>query len=114
MMEESSVSRDDVITLTDDAGNEHDFAVIDAFFVDERRYAILLPVYGEEDEANFEVDFEDDAYIFRVEMDDEDGEEILAEVDDEDEWKRVAEAWEERLEDQDEEDEEEDDGEDFF
>ncbi len=116
VMEESSVGRDDVVTLTDEAGNEHDFAVIDAFLVDEKRYAILLPVYGEEGEAeDFAVDFEDDAYIFRVEMDDETGEETLSEVEDEDEWKRVAEAWEERLDEQEDEDEEEDeDGDENF
>lgn len=115
VMEESSVGRDDVVTLTDEAGNEHDFAVIDAFMVDERRYAILLPVYGEaEEEEDFSVDFEDDAYIFRVEMDDETGEETLSEVEDEDEWKRVAEAWEERLDEQEDDDEDEEEDEDFF
>lgn len=115
VMEDSSVGRDDVVTLTDEAGNEHDFAVIDAFLVEEKRYAILLPVYGEaEDEEDFSVDFEDDAYIFRVEMDDETGEETLSEVDDEDEWKRVAEAWEERLDAQEEDEDEEEEDEDFF
>lgn len=115
MMEESSVSRDNLVTLTDEEGNEHDFAVIDAFLVDEKRYAILLPVYEEEDGDDMEIDVDDDAYIFRVEMDDETGEETMAEVDDEEEWERVAAAWEERLDALEEEDEEEEeDGEDFF
>ncbi len=116
MMEESSVSRDDIITLTDEKGNEHDFAVIDAFLVGENRYAILLPVYGDEDEDDLEVDFEDDAYIFRIEIDEETGDEILAEVEDEEEWKRVAESWEEHLDalEEDEEDLDEENGEDFF
>ena len=75
----------------------------------------MLPVYGEaEEEEDFSVDFEDDAYIFRVEMDDETGEETLSEVDDEDEWKLVAEAWEERLDEQEDDDEDEEEDEDFF
>ncbi|NLA27547.1 MAG: DUF1292 domain-containing protein [Firmicutes bacterium] len=114
-MEESSVSRDDIITLTDEEGNEHDFAVIDAFLVDENRYAILLPIFGDEEEGDLEVDFENDAYIFRVEIDEESGEEILAEVEDEEEWRRVAEAWGDHLdalEELDEDDNGEDD--DFF
>ena len=99
MMEENSVSRDNLVTLTDDEGNEHDFVVIDAFVVDEKRYAILLPVDdSENDGAEVKVDYEENAYIFRVEMDDRSGEETLTELDDEEEWKRVALAWESRLE----------------
>jgi len=96
--EESSISAEYLITLTDDNGDEHDFVVIDAFHVDEKRYAILLPVYNSEDDGDeVEVDFEEDAYIFRVEMEPENGEEILIEVDDDAEWERVAAAWERRL-----------------
>lgn len=116
MMEESSVNRNDVVTLTDEEGQEHDFAVIDAFVVDEKRYAILLPAYDDGEEEEIEVDVEEDAYIFRIEIDEDSGEETLTEVDDEKEWERVATAWEDRLDDLDEldDDEEEDDGEDFF
>lgn len=98
-MEENIVSKDNLVTLTDEQNNEHDFVVIDVFEIDERRYAILLPVFeGEGDEGEVEVDFEEDAYIFRVEMDEQSGEEVILEVDDEKEWKRVALAWERQIE----------------
>lgn len=113
MTEESAVSRDNVVTLTDEEGNEHDFAVIDAFLIDEKRYAILLPAYEDEGKDDFDVDVEGDAYIFRVEIDEETGEEILEEVEDSEEWERVALAWEEQL-DVSEEGEEEDEDEDPF
>ncbi len=103
-MEDNIASRNSLVTLTDDYGNEHDFAIIDLFEVDETRYAIMLPIYesGEEG-AEPEVDFEEDAYIFRVETDEQDGEELFFEVDDEKEWEKVALAWEDRLKTMDEE-----------
>ena len=117
MMEESAVNRDNVVTLTDDEGNEHDFAVIDAFLVDEKRYAILLPAF-EDEEEEFEVDTEGEAYIFRVEIDEETGEEIMLEVEDEKEWERVAAVWEEQLDAAEEDSslnvEDDDEDEDFF
>lgn len=111
VLEEESVSRDDLVTLTDEEGNAHDFIVIDAFHVEDKRYVVLLPVYDSEDdgeEAGLDYDEEEEVYIFRVEMDEEKGEEVLVELDDEAEWERVAAAWETRmdaLEDLEEEDE---------
>lgn len=97
-MEENDVSRDSLVTLTDDYGNEHDFAVIDIFEIDKLRYAIMLPIFNSGDDGEeVEVDFEEDAYIFRVETDKESGEDLFFEVDDEKEWEKVAYAWEGRL-----------------
>jgi putative Holliday junction resolvase len=100
MMEESNASRDNLVTLTDEDGNAHDFIVIDAFHVEEKHYVVLLPVYDSEDggeEAESELDYEEEVYIFRVELDDESGGEILVELDDEAEWERVAALWETRM-----------------
>lgn len=97
-MDDNNVSRDSVVTLTDDQGREHDFAVIDVLELEEERYAIMLPVFdcGEEGEE-LEVDFEEDAFIFRVELDEGSGEEIFFEVEDKEEWEKVALAWEEMV-----------------
>ena len=121
MMEENNASRDNLVTLTDEDGNAHDFIVIDAFHVEEKHYVVLLPVYDSEDggeEAESELDYEEEVYIFRVELDDESGGEILVELDDEAEWERVAALWETRmdtLEELEEEDEAlEENGEDLF
>ena len=70
------------------------------------RYAIMLPVFDsveDEGEGEIEVDFEEDAYIFRVEMDEQSGEELFYEVEDEEEWGKVALAWESRVEEMEEE-----------
>ncbi len=109
-MEDNIASRNSLVTLTDDYGNEHDFAIIDLFEVDEIRYAIMLPVFDIEEEGEEpEVDFEEDAYIFRVETDEQVGEELFFEVEDEKEWEKVALAWESRLKTMEEEETDEDD-----
>lgn len=79
------------VVLTDDEGNEHEFDLVDIIEVDGQRYAILgLP------------ENEDEAIVLRVE--EEDGEECLVTIDDDSEWERVAEAWEEMQEFEEEED----------
>ena len=44
--------RNDIIVLTDEEGAEHEFQVVDYFNVDEKEYAILLPMndFEEDDE----------------------------------------------------------------
>ncbi|MBW6464733.1 MAG: DUF1292 domain-containing protein [Bacillota bacterium] len=86
----------EIIILVDEDGNEHNFAMVDRFQVDMNEYAVLVPaLYIEDDEDGDEVDFEDEAYIFRIDL--EEGEETLVEVEDEIEWNEVAAIWEERL-----------------
>ncbi len=80
---------DEVITLTDEDGHEHEFVVVDVIEVEEQDYAILLPIDTEEDE-------EAEAVILRLEKDD-DGDDILVDIDAEDEWEKVAQAYEELL-----------------
>lgn len=77
---------DELIILTDEDGNEHEFSLIDVIEVDDNQYAILLPVEEEE---------EGEAVIFRIE--EEDGEDILVDIESDDEFERVVEAWEEIL-----------------
>jgi uncharacterized protein YrzB (UPF0473 family) len=93
--------RDDIVVLTDEEGTEHQFQVVDFFNVEEKEYAILLPL------EEFDVDDEEgEALIFRVEDDDDDNQ-MLVEIEDDDEWERAAAEWEQRLaEEFDEEDEE--------
>lgn len=82
--------RDDVITLTDEEGNEVDFMVIDGTEYNGKTYLMLV-------EANSADDEESEALLLRV---DEDGEEdILVSVDDEEEFNAVAAQFEEQYED---------------
>lgn len=81
---------DEIITLTDEDGNEHEFVVVDVIEVESLEYAILLPIDTEDDE-------EAEAVILRLEKD-ADGDDILVDIDAEDEWEKVAQAYEELLE----------------
>lgn len=81
---------EEVIVLTDEEGNEHEFSIVQVIKVDEKDYAILLPLHGEEEE--------EEAVILRI--DQENGEDILVEIEDEAEFERVAEAWEELLDEE--------------
>ncbi len=93
-MGENGEERTDILVLVDDEGNEHEFALIDRFQVELNEYAILVPVLYHDQDDDY-VDFQDDAYIFRIEPGED--EDSLVEVEDEDEWNNVAEVWEERL-----------------
>lgn len=81
---------EEIIVLTDEDGNEHEFSIVQVIKVDEKDYAILLPMDGEEEA--------EEAVILRI--DQEDGEDILVEIENEDEFERVAEAWEELLDEE--------------
>ena len=76
----------ETVTLTDEEGNEHEFEIIQVLKVDDKDYAILIPV----DVAGAD---EEGAVILRVE--DENGEAVLVEIDDDEEFERVCEAWDE-------------------
>ncbi|MGI6149394.1 MAG: DUF1292 domain-containing protein [Firmicutes bacterium] len=74
---------DDHITLIDEDGNELDFTIVQYLEVDNKGYAVLLP----------EDDPESGAVIFRVET--ENGEEVLYDIEDDDEFQKVIDALEE-------------------
>lgn len=76
---------DEVIVLTDDDGKEHEFNLIDTITVNDKEYAILQPVEEEE------------AIILRFGIDDE-GNEVLFDIEEDEEWEKVADAWQEMAE----------------
>jgi putative Holliday junction resolvase len=85
---------ENIVVLTDDEGNDHEFTVIDILEVEGNEYAILLPLTEDDD------DEEEEAIILKIEQDEE-GEEVLVSIEDDDEWDKVAKAWEEMLVDED-------------
>lgn len=95
---------DDHVVLTDEDGKDHSFEVVDVIEVEGAEYAILTP-----DEENNDEDEPGEAMIFRIEHGEGD-EEMLVEIEDDEEWERVAEAYD-RLAD---EDEDEDEDEEFM
>ncbi|MCG0277734.1 MAG: DUF1292 domain-containing protein [Thermanaeromonas sp.] len=70
------------ILLEDEEGQEHEFLVVDILELDGEQYVILLPVE----------EMGDEALVLKVGWDEE-GKEVLYEIESEEEWERVAEAW---------------------
>jgi len=83
---------DEVVTLVDEEGAEHDFTVIDIIEVEGAEYAIMLPV----DEENNE------AIILKFSKDEDDNE-LLVDIEDDEEWEKVSDAWEEMIAEEEEE-----------
>ena len=83
----------DLITLIDDEGEEHEFEILDVIDNDEVCFYALLPTF---DDPQDEVDSDGTYYIF--EAIEEDGEQQLAEVEDEELLDRLAEIFEKHFE----------------
>lgn len=81
------------IVLTDEEGREHEFFVVDVMEVDGEEYAVLISALSAPDT-------EAEAVILKIGLDDE-GNEVLYEIEDKEEWERVAAAWEEAMEGED-------------
>lgn len=66
-----------IMSFKDEEGNKVDFEAVAEIYLDENKYLILAPVEGNED----------DAYVFRV--DEEDEKEVYNLVEDDEEFIRV-------------------------
>lgn len=75
-------AKEDIVTLVDEDGNEHEFAVVDIIEVDEKEYALLLPAESESEDS-------EDVLVLRFEDD------SLVMIDDENEFNRVVQYLEE-------------------
>ncbi|HZW82015.1 MAG TPA: DUF1292 domain-containing protein [Candidatus Deferrimicrobium sp.] len=78
----------DTVILTDDSGEEHEFVHLDTIELDGNTYLVLMPIV--EDENDEEAD---EAIILKLGKDDE-GNEVLLDIEDDEEWEKVADAWE--------------------
>ena len=83
----------DLITLTDDNGKEYSFEVLDAIETDEARYLALLPTFDDPQKL-----LEDSGELVIVKVGEEDGEEYFYEIEDDDEYETIADAFIDRLE----------------
>ncbi|PKM88547.1 MAG: DUF1292 domain-containing protein [Firmicutes bacterium HGW-Firmicutes-12] len=90
------VETDEKIVLIDEEGVEHEFILIDMLEVDGQEYAILEPLEIEEEEEEAE------AIILKVTKDEND-EDILTDIEDDEEWEKVADKWQELIESDEEE-----------
>ncbi|MBE6739252.1 MAG: DUF1292 domain-containing protein [Ruminococcaceae bacterium] len=84
----------DIISLTDDNGKEFTFEVLDAIETDMGRYLALLPTFEDPQKM-----LDDSGELVIVKVGEEDGEEYYYEIEDDDEYETVADAFVDRLED---------------
>ncbi len=78
---------DEIYTLTDEDGNENQFELIGQKEIDGATYLALVPIDENDDE---------EYVILKVEQD-ENGEEVLATINDDDEFERVADIFDDEL-----------------
>ncbi len=84
----------DIITLSDDEGKEYSFEILDAIETDDGRYLALLPTF--EDPKKM---LDESGELVIVKVGEENGEEYFYEIEDDDEYETVADAFVDRLED---------------
>ena len=84
----------DLISLVDEDGKEYKFEVLDAIETDIGRYLALLPIYDDPQKM-----LDDSGELVIVKSFVDDGEEYFDEIEDDDEYETVADAFAERLED---------------
>jgi len=82
-----------VLVLVDEDGMEHEFELLAELEIDDQSYRVLIPL--EEDEEPDE-EAEVEVVILKVVFDEE-GNEFLGDIDDDEEWEKVADAWQEMV-----------------
>lgn len=83
----------EVLILVDDDGQEHSFELIAELELEGQHYVVVAPIDEEADEDEEEVDIT----ILKATFDEE-GNMYLADIDDDEEWEKVADAWQELVE----------------
>ena len=86
MAEETFDFEEEVFTLTDEEGNESDFEFIGKIELGDNTYVALVPVDGDEEEY----------VILKVDKD-ENGEEYLSTIEDDEEFDKAADAFEDEF-----------------
>ena len=88
----------DTVVLTDDEGKDHEFLHLDTLELEGSTYFVLMPISDEESED----EEADEAIILKLGKDAE-GNEMLQDIEDDEEWEKVADAWENLVESEDDE-----------
>lgn len=62
---ETEEAREDIVTLLDEDGNEHEFTVVDIIEIEDKEYALLLPAEAEDPESEevLVLRFEEDSLV---------------------------------------------------
>ncbi len=92
-MDEEKGYNPDILTLSDDSGKEYTFEVLDTLENEDSRYLALLPQFSDPQEM-----LDDSGELVIVKVGEENGEEFFYEIEDDDEYETVADAFIDRLE----------------
>ena len=84
----------DLVSLTDEDGKEYEFEILDAIETDESKYIALLPRY-----ASPEAMVQDSGELVILKVFEDDEGEYYEEIEDDDEFDTIADAFMERLQD---------------
>ena len=84
----------DIISLSDEEGNEYNFEILDRLETEDGDYVALLPIYDDPKDT-----LEDSGELVIMKVGEEDGEEYFCEIEDDDEYETIADAFVDRLED---------------
>lgn len=91
--EEHDAEEFDTVVLTDDEGKDHKFLDLDTLELEGSTYFLLMPISEEKSEDKDA----DEAIILKLGKDAEGGE-MLLDIEDDEEWEKVADAWENLVE----------------
>ena len=84
----------DLVSLSDDEGNEYNFEVLDSFDEEDTQYVAMTP-YADEGELDEEMD----GSLVIMKVIEENGENYFVEIEDDDEYERIANEFVSRLQD---------------
>lgn len=84
----------DIISLTDEDGTEYHFELLDRLETEDGDYVALVPAYDDPKEM-----LDDEGELVILKVVEEDGEEYFINIDDDDEYDTVADAFIARLQD---------------
>ena len=82
----------DIYTLVDEEGTEQTFELLDVMELDGERYFVLIPYYEDPEEC---LDDDGDLIVLKSEI--VNGEEMMASIDDDEEYERVGKIFIEKL-----------------
>ena len=99
-MSAEEINEDDeiqVISLEDEKGENHDFEIIDMITDNGTEYYALLPYYENPEELDDKAEEDDVTEVVIMRLSKSGDEEILESIEDEEEYNRIADIFDERL-----------------
>ena len=84
----------DIISLSDEEGNEYNFEILDRLETEDGEYVALLPIYDDAKEM-----LDDNGELVIMKVGEENGEEYFENIEDDEEYDTVADAFIARLQD---------------